>query len=87
MLDLSVFDRSNFERRLVAIPCDLLSTMIENLEEMDWVAGQIPIFRANESAKNISLTGPSEIFTTNEFHQPKHHATGTPKKVDTDSED
>jgi len=87
MFDLSIFDRFNFETRLVAIPCDLLAMMIENLEEMDWAAGQIHVFRANESAKNISLAYPSEVLATNEFHQPEHHGTRTPKEVDTDSED
>ena len=45
MFDLSIFDRFNFERWLVAVACYLLSMVIENLEEMDWVAGQIHVKR------------------------------------------
>ena len=42
--------------------------MIQNVEGTDWVAGQIHVFRANESAKNILLAYPSEVLATNEFH-------------------
>jgi hypothetical protein len=61
--------------------------MIQNVEGTDWVAGQIHVFRAHRSAINISLAYLSEVLATNEFHQPEQHAAGTPKKVDTDSED